>query len=138
MLPAVAIAKLDFRLVPDQHPEEILELLRRHLVAEGFSEVEVRAVTTTVLPTRTPLDDPMVQRVVAITRDWYGVEPVLVPMSPGSQIFEPFHGALGVPAMFGGVRPTGGNAHAPNEYIELDSLVPAICFTANLFRRLAE
>ena len=138
VLPAVATAKLDFRLVPDQDPEEILDLLRRHLAAEGLAEVEVRPVTTTVLPTRTPLDDPMVQRVAAITREWYGVEPVLVPINPGSQIFEPFRGALGVPAMFGGVRPTGGNAHAPNEYIELDSLVPAITFTANLFRRLGE
>lgn len=138
IVPASAVAKLDFRLVPDQRPEAILELLRRHLRRHGFGGIEVRPITTTVAPVRTPLDDPWVRRVAAITRDWYRQDPVLVPINPGTQIFEPFRSALGVPAMFGGVRPAGGNAHAPNEYIELDSLAPAICFTAHLFRRLAE
>ena len=138
VLPSVATAKIDFRLVPDQRPEEILELLRRHLADEGFDNVVVRALTTTVVPARTPPDDPLVLRVVEITRDWYGIEPVVVPMSPGGQIFEPFLSVLGAPTMFGGVRPSGGNAHAPNEFIEIDSLVPAICFTAHLFRQLAE
>ena len=87
---------------------------------------------------RTPLDDPWVRRVATISGEWYRQEPVLVPINPGTQIFEPFRSALGAPAMFGGVRPSGGNAHAPNEYIDLDSLVPAICFTAHLFRRLAD
>ena len=137
IVPASAIAKLDFRLVPDQRPEEILTLLRDHLVRRGFGGIIVRPITTTVAPVRTPLDDPMVRRVASITRDWYGVEPVLVPINPGTQIFEPFRSALHAPAMFAGVRPAGGNAHAPNEFIELDSLVPAICFTAHLFRRLA-
>ncbi len=34
--PARASAKVDFRLVPDQDPDKILELLRSHLDAEGF------------------------------------------------------------------------------------------------------
>jgi acetylornithine deacetylase/succinyl-diaminopimelate desuccinylase-like protein len=138
IVPSTAMAKLDFRLVPEQRPDEILRLLRAHLDEHGFEGIVVRPITTTVAPVRTPLDDPWVRRVAAITRDWYGVEPVLVPINPGTQIFEPFRSALGAPAMFGGVRPTGGNAHAPNEYIELNSLVPAITFTANLFRRLAD
>jgi acetylornithine deacetylase/succinyl-diaminopimelate desuccinylase-like protein len=138
IVPASAVAKLDFRLVPDQRPETVLELLRSHLVRHGFGGIQIRPITTVVAPVRTPLDDPWVRRVATVTREWYGQEPVLVPINPGTQIFEPFRSALGAPAMFGGVRPSGGNAHAPNEYIELDSLVPAICFTAHLFRRLAD
>ncbi len=136
IVPATALAKLDFRLVPDQRPQRILELLRAHLDRHGFEGIIVRPITTTVAPIRTALDDPLVVRVAEITRAWYGVEPVLVPINPGTQIFEPFTGALGAPAMFGGVRPAGGNAHAPNEFIELESLVPSICFTAHLFREL--
>ena len=41
VLPAEASAKVDFRLVPDQEPAEIIRLLRRHLDEQGFSDVEV-------------------------------------------------------------------------------------------------
>ena len=41
VLPARASAKVDFRLVPDQTPEEVVRLLRSHLDAEGFSDVKV-------------------------------------------------------------------------------------------------
>src|SRR5207248_9816661 len=44
VLPAEASAKLDFRLVPDQDPEEVLHLLRQHLVDQGFADVEVAEV----------------------------------------------------------------------------------------------
>src|SRR5438067_2098941 len=41
VLPAVASAKLDFRLVPDLDPELVARLLRAHLDARGFKDVEV-------------------------------------------------------------------------------------------------
>ena len=42
VLPAQASAKVDFRLVPDQTPQEVLEKLRKHLDAEGFSDIEIK------------------------------------------------------------------------------------------------
>jgi acetylornithine deacetylase/succinyl-diaminopimelate desuccinylase-like protein len=33
--------RLDFRLVPDQHPDQVLELLGAHLEAEGFADIDV-------------------------------------------------------------------------------------------------
>ena len=42
VLPARASAKVDFRLVPDQTPEEVLRELRAHLDAEGFADVRDR------------------------------------------------------------------------------------------------
>jgi acetylornithine deacetylase/succinyl-diaminopimelate desuccinylase-like protein len=39
ILPHEAKAKLDFRLVPDQDPHEILDLLMKHLEREGFGDV---------------------------------------------------------------------------------------------------
>lgn len=41
VLPAKASAKVDFRLVPDQKPEDILMKLRKHLDAEGFEDVRI-------------------------------------------------------------------------------------------------
>ena len=42
IVPARALAKIDFRLVPDQDPYEIQALLRAHLDAEGFADVANR------------------------------------------------------------------------------------------------
>ncbi len=41
VLPREARAKIEFRLVPDQDPDEVLTALRAHLDREGFGEVEV-------------------------------------------------------------------------------------------------
>jgi acetylornithine deacetylase/succinyl-diaminopimelate desuccinylase-like protein len=41
VLPARASAKVDFRLVPDQTPEETLRNLRSHLDAHGFRNVPI-------------------------------------------------------------------------------------------------
>ena len=39
VLPSRAMVKLDFRLVPDQDPDEIFALLTQHLAAHGFDDV---------------------------------------------------------------------------------------------------
>ncbi|MSP12293.1 MAG: M20/M25/M40 family metallo-hydrolase [Chloroflexi bacterium] len=138
VLPAVATAKVDFRLVPDQRPEDILQKLRSHLDANGFSHVEIRALADIGLPARTPVDHPLVQTVIDITREYYQTEPTVIPMMAGGVVLEPFITALGAPALFAGIRPDGANIHAPNEYIELSTLAPAIKFTAHLLQQLGQ
>src|SRR4030095_5522470 len=41
ILPSLAVARLDFRLVPDLTPSLVVELLREHLDARGFKDVEI-------------------------------------------------------------------------------------------------
>src|SRR4030088_2130773 len=41
VLPAEATAKLDFRLIPDQDPADVLYQLRNHLDSHGFEKVEI-------------------------------------------------------------------------------------------------
>src|SRR5437868_14936775 len=43
VLPAEASAKLDFRLIPNQDPDEVIQLLRKHLDRHGFQKVEIVA-----------------------------------------------------------------------------------------------
>ncbi len=138
VIPAVARAKIDFRLVPDQDPAEIVALLRAHLDAEGFPEVRIIVHTQDGLPARTPSDDPWVERVAALTEAWYGASPAIWPNSPGGIVMEPFIRGLGVPTMFGGVRPAGGRYHAPDEFLVVDSFAPAARFFAWLLERLGD
>ncbi|MCK5053508.1 MAG: M20/M25/M40 family metallo-hydrolase, partial [Anaerolineales bacterium] len=57
ILPALASAKVDFRLVPDQDPEEVVLQLQNHLDNEGFHDVEITYLAGEN-PARTDLDDP--------------------------------------------------------------------------------
>ena len=45
IVPSTAMVKMDFRLVPNQTPERMAELLRRHLDAHGFADVEMRVLS---------------------------------------------------------------------------------------------
>ncbi len=61
VLPAKAMAKMDFRLVPDQDPDDILEKLKAHLKAQGFEDVQVKKLSAAE-PVVTPIDGEFVQR----------------------------------------------------------------------------
>ncbi|MDX1617129.1 MAG: M20/M25/M40 family metallo-hydrolase, partial [Candidatus Promineifilaceae bacterium] len=64
IIPSEATAKVDFRLVPDQSPPEIVAKLRRHLDAEGFTDIEIVPHGST-RPARTDPHHPFVQLTMA-------------------------------------------------------------------------
>ena len=83
VLPAWASAKVDFRLIPDQHPDDILKKLRAHLDAHGFSDIQITDLGGDP-PARTDPDDPFIQIVAKTAKDVFGVPMQLVPMTGGS------------------------------------------------------
>jgi acetylornithine deacetylase/succinyl-diaminopimelate desuccinylase-like protein len=119
VLPARASAKVDFRLVPDQHPEKCAEMLRKHLETQGFPDIQV-----TILggepPARTDPDDPFVQLVIDTSSDVFGTPMELVPMVGGSGPNYPFVHDLGLPVATAGLGYPDTRAHAPNENIRID------------------
>jgi acetylornithine deacetylase/succinyl-diaminopimelate desuccinylase-like protein len=119
VLPARASAKVDFRLVPNQTPERVLELLRAHLDAEGFADVQITDLGSDP-PARTDPDHPFVNLVVNSAAEIYGVPMQKVPMSGGSGPNHPFIHTLGLPVVSAGAGYPGTLAHAPNENIRLD------------------
>ncbi len=119
VLPAKALAKVDFRLVPDQTPEMVLDLLRKHLDSEGFQDVQIKLLGGE-RPARTDPDDPFVRLVVESAADVYGVPQQIIPMSGGSGPNYSFQEFLHVPIVSAGVGYPGSQAHAPNENIRLD------------------
>jgi len=122
VLPAVARAKVDFRLVPDQTPEEVLANLRAHLDAGGFADVEITQLGGD-RPARTDPDHHFIRLALDAARDAYGLEPVVGPMSGGSGPAHPFTDELGLPVTMCGIGYPGGSVHAPNEHIVLQHFV---------------
>jgi acetylornithine deacetylase/succinyl-diaminopimelate desuccinylase-like protein len=119
VLPAKASAKVDFRLIPDQTPEDILEKLRKHLDQEGFEDVEIKYLGGEA-PGRTNPDDPFVKTVVDTAKEIYGVPMAIVPMVGGSGPNHVFLEELKIPIVTAGIGYPGSKAHAPNENIVID------------------
>ncbi len=117
--PARASAKVDFRLVPDQRPDEILRLLRAHLDAQGFTDVDITYLGGEN-PARTSPDEPFIHLVVEAAREVYGMPMQIVPITGGSGPLYPFVHDLGLPVATAGLGYPGTRAHAPNENIRLD------------------
>lgn len=117
--PAQASAKVDFRLVPDQTPEEILAKLRAHLDAEGFEDVQIEYLGGEP-PARTDPDDPFIKLVVETAGEVYGAPMQLVPLVGGSGPNAPFIHDLGLPVATAGLGYPDTRGHAPNENIRLD------------------
>jgi acetylornithine deacetylase/succinyl-diaminopimelate desuccinylase-like protein len=138
VLPARASAWLDFRLVPDQHPSEVLDQVRAHLDAHGFGEVEITKLASAE-PAMTPLDDPFAARAIAVAERLAGKPASIVPSAAGTlPIVAPLQQHVGLPglsapdnAVYGGC-----SAHAPNEHIRLEDLGPALRYFEALLEEL--
>ncbi len=118
ILPHKATAKVDSRLVPDQTPEEALRLMRAHLDAQGFSDIQVR-VLSGYPPAQTSVTAALVQATIGVYNK-YGHPPLVSPRLAGSAPYYVFTDVLGLPMVAGGFG-HGGGAHAPNEYLVVEA-----------------
>lgn len=119
VLPAKASAKVDFRLVPDQKPEDILMKLRAHLDAQSFEDVQITFLGGEPAA-RTDPDDGFVRTVVQAAEEVYEFPMEIVPMIGGSGPNYPFVHDLGLPVATAGLGYPDTRAHAPNENIRID------------------
>lgn len=119
VLPSVAKAKVDFRLVVDQDPEDILRKLRAHLDRYGFGDIEVTSLNTSP-PTKTPVTDPFVQVIMDAASRVYDQPLAIQPTSPGAGPRHVFTEWTDMPIVGVGVTHIGSRSHGPDENIVLE------------------
>jgi len=124
ILPHRAVAKIDMRLVPDMTAAEALAALKAHLAKHGFSDVEAN-MTGGYDPNSTSVDARIIQTELKVYRS-KGVDPIVLPRSPGSWPGYVFTGdPLRLPAGGFGLG-HGEGAHAPDEYYLIESANPKV------------
>lgn len=135
--PAQALAKVDFRLVPNQTPEKCLQLLRAHLDQQGFSDVKISFLGGEPAA-RTDPDGPFIKIVIDSAEEVYESKMEVVPMVGGSGPNHPFVHDLGLPVATAGLGYPDTRAHAPNENIRLDLYLKHARHMARVLYQFAE
>jgi acetylornithine deacetylase/succinyl-diaminopimelate desuccinylase-like protein len=136
VLPHEAIAKLDFRLVPNQKTNEIYRKLVRHLKKHGFGDLEIIELGSTE-PTRTPINHPFVKLVAQSAKKVYGKRAVIYPTSAGSGPMHLFRNFLKYPVVSAGCSHPEANTHAPDENLRIESFIRGTKFIATLISDFA-
>ena len=136
VLPCEASVKLDFRLVPDQDPVRILSLLRAHLDAEGFADVEISSDIGEHPSTGDPAH-PFVRTAARTAERIYGHRPAITPMMGGTGPVHVLCGQFGMPVVTAGVGYAGSRVHAPDEHIYVADFIAGIQYIAALLEDLA-
>lgn len=124
VLPGRAEAKLDFRLVPDMTRKEAEAKLKAHLARRGFSDIEV-IVSGGYSPTETS-EDSVIVRAATQALSRAGIDYSLFPRRAGSWPGVMFTGKpLELAAGHFGLG-RGGGAHAPDEWLLIESSNPRV------------
>jgi acetylornithine deacetylase/succinyl-diaminopimelate desuccinylase-like protein len=135
VIPSVAVARCDVRLVGDQRPEQVLDAIRAH-VAKHAPDVEVIAGGA-MQPSRTLPETRYTDAVLAGAEEGLGEVPVLVPALGGSLPIAVFTDALGLPSYGLPLANVDENNHAPNENLELRWFYDGIAAAAAVLHRVA-
>ena len=134
VLPAEATAKLDFRLIPNQDPTDILAKLRRHLDLHGFDKVEIVAADGEK-PARSDPESAIAKATIAGVKELHG-EPVLWPFMHATGPMHPVVSDLGVPTVMPvGVGRPDNRIHAPNENIRVSDYLNTVRLMCRVWER---
>jgi acetylornithine deacetylase/succinyl-diaminopimelate desuccinylase-like protein len=124
VLPHMAQAKLDLRLVPGMTADGALAALVAHLDRHGFGDIEVN-MSGGYDPTSTPAHAEVIQAQLGVLNA-AGIDPIILPRSPGSYPGYIFTGPpLNLGAGHFGLG-HGSGAHAPDEYFVIEPSNPNI------------
>jgi acetylornithine deacetylase/succinyl-diaminopimelate desuccinylase-like protein len=138
VLPAISMAKVSFRLVPNQHPDKIAELVTAHV--NRVTPAGIKATVTALhggKPWRADLKGPIIDAGKRALQAAFGREPVITGEGGSIPVVGDFENVLGAPVLLMGFGLPGENAHAPNEWISAENYRVGTRAAATLFDEYA-
>jgi len=139
VLPALAMAKVSMRLVPNQDPDTIAKLFEAyvHDIAPKTVEVKVTRMHGGK-PWMTSYDNPFVQAAGRAIEKGFGQKPVFTREGGSIPVVSTFQEELGLPSVLFGVGLPDENAHAPNEKLDVGNFHGGIIASAFLYDEIAK
>lgn len=121
IIPSVAIAKIDMRLVPNQTPDEIWEKISAH-VETHCPDVEIVRLDGGMLPSYTPVEHPLAEIVREAITIGFGARPIDIPLVGGSLPDAVWTKTLGLPSFLVSYGDPPQANHSPNESYSIERL----------------
>jgi acetylornithine deacetylase/succinyl-diaminopimelate desuccinylase-like protein len=138
VLPAVAMAKVSMRLVPNQDPDSIAQLFEEHVRKIAPKSVELKVTRMHGgKPWMTSYDNPFVQAAGRAIERGFGRKPVFTREGGSIPVVSTFQAELGLPSVLFGVGLPDENAHAPNEKLDVENFHNGIIASAILYQEIA-
>jgi acetylornithine deacetylase/succinyl-diaminopimelate desuccinylase-like protein len=137
VIPSKAVAKVSFRLVPHQDPEEILAAFRQFLAdnTPAGIRIELRVLSAGPAIMVDP-DNTAIQTAARAFSDMLG-KPTVFTRSGGSiPVVGDFANRLGIPSVLMGFGLPDDGLHSPNEKYRLDNYYKGIMTIAHFFEEL--
>jgi acetylornithine deacetylase/succinyl-diaminopimelate desuccinylase-like protein len=127
IIPARAAVKLSFRLVPDQDPNEIEQIVRQHIarIAPPGLRYTLRAGERAA-PALLDPHSPYMRAAAQAYRAGFGVWPTLLPSGGSIPVVNTLEQGLGIPTVLMGFGLPADGMHAPNEKFHLPNFYNGI------------
>lgn len=150
-VPPNASVSIDFRLVPDQKPARIRQLVETHLAKQGYTVTHDASVVTRsndrsrmalvawdsgYVSVRIPTDNPLVGALQRLSTRSYGRPAFVQPMLGGSLPLYHFVDALGATVITMPMVNADNSQHAPNENLRIGNLWDGIALVAEIMTGL--
>lgn len=138
VIPARALAKLNFRLVPDQDPAEIDRLFRKYIaqVTPNTVTSEVRT-TLTAQPALIDRSHPALRAAALAYRAGFGRTPALLRSGGTIPIVNTLQEIFGIPTVLMGFALPDDRMHAPNEKFYLPNFRNGISTSIHFLHEIA-
>ncbi len=121
VLPAKALAKITCRLVANQDPQKIYEVIKRYIdsITPPTITVDVRLLKGSGHPALVDINNPAIQAAINAYEQGFGAKPVFMREGGSIPIVAEFQQTLGLPVVLMGFGLNTDGAHGPNEHFTL-------------------
>lgn len=134
IVPEMATAELDIRLVKSSQPATLIQLVKTHIENQGYTVLDKAPTdeqrqnlkkvvqmnhTFSYDAFKTDIDSPVGVWLIRALERVFDTSPILIPTSGGSIPISPFVSALGVPAVTVPLVNNDNNQHSPDENLRL-------------------
>lgn len=134
IIPSCASAKITIRLVPDQNPGRVADLVIGHLksVCPHFAEIDIQGPSAGAEPVLFDIKNPVIKAGFDALKAGFGAEPVYIRCGGSIPVVNTFVRQLDKPVILMGFGLDSDGAHSVNEKFKIDNFINGIKSSVHL------